>query len=62
MCIYDIPRYIYRPDFIKKQFLMCENISTDYTIWKPLVPVTLTDVNDGAAKTDANKNDSKIIC
>ena len=35
MIIYDIPLYITNPNVEKKQILLCENISTDFTVWKP---------------------------
>ena len=35
MCIYDIPKYIYREDIDKKQIIYCENISSDIELWRP---------------------------
>ena len=35
MCVYDIPKYIYRQDFYKKQIIYCENISSDIELWRP---------------------------
>ena len=35
MIIYDIPLYIMKQNIEKKQILLCENISTDFTLWKP---------------------------
>ena len=41
MIIFDIPMYISRPNSIKNEILICENISTDIILWHdPLIWMT----------------------
>jgi hypothetical protein len=33
MIVYDIPMYIYKPNSMKKELLICEYVSTDIAVW-----------------------------